>query len=69
MDPFDKSLEIDKFINIEYVQYDTATDKEVIHKIKKCYRTDFGNASLVWDNYLTYDWTLMCPERMDKAVL
>ena len=64
IDPFDKDLELDRYINIEFVQFESASNAETIHKIKKCFRTDFGNASLVWDNYLTYDWTLLCPDNL-----
>ena len=69
VDPFDEELELDRYINIEFVQYRQSENQESVHKIKKCYRTDFANASQVWDNYLTYDWTLLCPEDLKKAEL
>lgn len=69
VDPFDKDLELERFINIEFVQYRQKDNQEIVHKIKKCFRTDFANASQVWDNYLTYDWALICPENLKKAEL
>lgn len=67
LDYSNAELELDRYVNIEFVQYDQERGRETTFKAKKCYRTDFDNADEVWERLRSFDWPILCPENFKSA--